>query len=122
MKILIDMNLSPLWVSVFESNGHFAKHWSEIGEPGATDRNVLEWAKANNYVLFTHDLDFGAILAVTDFDSPSVIQLRKQDINPNNDQRELFDVLSRFNDEIEKGAIISIDKLGSRVRILPINR
>jgi len=122
VKILIDMNLSPLWVSVFESNGHFAKHWSEIGEPGATDRNVLEWAKANNYVLFTHDLDFGAILAVTDFDSPSVIQLRKQDINPNNDQRELFDVLSRFNDEIEKGAIISIDKLGSRVRILPINR
>jgi predicted nuclease of predicted toxin-antitoxin system len=116
------MNLSPSWVPVFESNGHSARHWSEIGKPGAADREVLDWAKANNYVLFTHDLDFGAILAATDFDSPSVIQLRKQDINPNNDQKELFEVLVRFKDEIEKGAIISIDKLGSRVRILPINR
>jgi predicted nuclease of predicted toxin-antitoxin system len=62
MKILIDMNLSPAWVSVLEEAGHTASHWSTIGSLNAPDREVLLWAKANGYVLFTHDLDFGAIL------------------------------------------------------------
>jgi predicted nuclease of predicted toxin-antitoxin system len=37
MKILIDMNLSPDWVSVFEADRHEAVHWSRIGEPGAPE-------------------------------------------------------------------------------------
>ena len=66
MKILIDMNLSPAWVSVLEEAGHTASHWSTIGSLNAPDREVLLWAKANGYLLFTHDLDFGAILAATE--------------------------------------------------------
>jgi len=65
MKILIDMNLSPAWVSVLEEAGHTASHWSTIGSFNAPDREVLLWAKANGCLLFTHDLDFGAILAAT---------------------------------------------------------
>ena len=65
MKILIDMNLSPAWVSVLEDAGHTASHWSAIGSMNAPDREILSWAKMNGYVLFTHDLDFGAILAAT---------------------------------------------------------
>jgi len=53
MKILIDMNLSPAWVSVLEEAGHTASHWSTIGSLNAPDRDVLFWAKANGYVLFT---------------------------------------------------------------------
>ena len=30
MKLLIDMNLSPLWVEFFERNGLYAVHWSRI--------------------------------------------------------------------------------------------
>lgn len=76
MKILIDMNLSPAWVLVFEEAGHTASHWSTIGMLNAPDREVFSWAKANGYVLFTHDLDFGAILAATEAEGPSVIQIR----------------------------------------------
>lgn len=82
MKILIDMNLSPAWVSVLEEAGHTASHWSTIGSLNAPDREVLLWAKANGYLLFTHDLDFGAILAATEAEGPSVIQIRAQDISP----------------------------------------
>ena len=82
MKILIDMNLSPAWVSVLEEAGHTAPHWSTIGSLNASDREVLLWAKANGYLLFTHDLDFGAILAATEAEGPSVIQIRAQDISP----------------------------------------
>ncbi len=76
MKILVDMNLSPGWVSVLEEAGHTASHWSNIGLLNAPDREVLSWAKANGYLLFTHDLDFGAILAATEAEGPSVIQIR----------------------------------------------
>jgi hypothetical protein len=37
MKILIDMNLSPAWVSVLEEAGHTASHWSTIGSLNASD-------------------------------------------------------------------------------------
>src|SRR4030042_5433087 len=51
MKILIDMNLSPAWVSVLQEAGHTASHWSHIGSLNAPDREVLLWAKANGYLL-----------------------------------------------------------------------
>ena len=76
MKILIDMNLSPQWVAVFEGTGKQALHWSHVGPHNAPDHEILSYAKAEGYTVFTHDLDFGAILAATNADSPSVIQVR----------------------------------------------
>ena len=40
-------------------------HWSTVGDPKATDRTIKDWAEANGCVDFTHDLDFGTILALT---------------------------------------------------------
>jgi predicted nuclease of predicted toxin-antitoxin system len=47
MKLLIDMNLSPDWILVFQQQGWQAKHWSVVGDPGATDRAIMEWARVN---------------------------------------------------------------------------
>lgn len=38
MKILVDMNLSPLWTETFTENGWESLHWSEIGDARAKDR------------------------------------------------------------------------------------
>jgi predicted nuclease of predicted toxin-antitoxin system len=65
MKILVDMNLSPAWLATFEENGIEALHWSEIGSPKAKDREILNWARENGFFVFTHDLDFGHLLALT---------------------------------------------------------
>jgi predicted nuclease of predicted toxin-antitoxin system len=62
MKILIDMNLTPLWVDVLARHGWQAIHWSTIGDPRAKDSEIMNWALANGYIIFTHDLGFGAIL------------------------------------------------------------
>ncbi len=72
--ILIDMNLSPQWVRWFEHRGWPALHWSAAGDPRATDREILAWARENQRILLTHDLDFNAVLASSSADSPSVIQ------------------------------------------------
>mgnify|MGYP001033120223 CR=1 FL=1 len=120
MKILIDMNLSPTWVSVLKEAGHTAIHWSTIGAPNAPDREILEWAKAQGHVLFTHDLEISAILAATDADAPSVIQIRTQDVTPDHAKDLLLNVLKRFANDLRQGALISVDEEKSRVRLLPL--
>jgi len=122
MKILIDMNLPPAWVSVLKESGHTAIHWSNIGAPNAPDREILEWAKAQGHVLFTHDLDIGAILAATDADAPSVIQIRTQDVTPDKAKDLLLNALKRFEKDLLRGALISLDEEKSRVRLLPLRQ
>jgi predicted nuclease of predicted toxin-antitoxin system len=73
MKILIDMNLTPMWVSFLTENGIEAAHWSSIGSPEDSDTDIIAYAKKNDFVVFTNDLDFGYILAITHGKKPSVI-------------------------------------------------
>jgi len=122
MKILVDLNLSPAWVPVLEQAGHIASHWSSIGLLNTPDREILLWAKANGYVLFTHDLDFGAILAVTQAEGPSVIQIRAQDISPDHAKDLLLNTITRFSRNLLEGVLISVDEEKSRVRLLPLSR
>ncbi|NDC55149.1 MAG: hypothetical protein EBZ74_13005, partial [Planctomycetia bacterium] len=96
MKLVIDMNLPPSWVQVLEAGGHDAVHWSSVGLPKASDRDILRWARHNGYVVFTHDLDFGAILAATGADSPSVIQIRSQDVTPIGMRKRILATLAQF--------------------------
>ena len=121
MKILIDMNLSPDWVGVFQDAGFEAVHWSQTGTPHDSDKKVLKWAKSNGHVVFTHDLDFGAILAATKATSPSVLQIRTQDVNPRHIRDLVVSVLEQFREQLREGALISVDEDKSRARILPIN-
>jgi hypothetical protein len=65
VKIVVDMNLPPAWMPELEVGDHTAVHWSSVGDLKATDASVMAWARTNAYVVFTHDLDFGALLALT---------------------------------------------------------
>lgn len=58
------MNLSPLWVPFLERNGFEAVHWSAVGAPTAPDTEIMDRAIAEGYAVFTHDLDFGRLLAL----------------------------------------------------------
>ena len=81
---------------------------------------ILEWAAKNDCVVFTHDLDFGTLLAANKTNSPSVIQIRTQDVTPENLLPLVISALTQFKDYIAQGALITIDENKSRVRILPI--
>jgi hypothetical protein len=65
MKLLLDMNLSPDWVTTLIQAGWETVHWSSIGDFRANDSEIMAWAKQNGHVVFTHDLDFGSLLAIT---------------------------------------------------------
>lgn len=120
MKILVDMNLSPRWVAAIQSAGLDAVHWSAVGNPAAHDHEVIAWAVSNNALLLTHDLDFGAILAASGDLKPSVLQLRTQDLTPDQLAPKLVDLVRRLATELEQGALVSFDPERARVRLLPL--
>ncbi len=122
MKILIDMNLSPQWVSLLKSAGHEPIHWSQIGAANAPDREIMAWAHTNNHVVFTHDLDFGAILAATNTDSPSVLQIRTQDVSPKILTAVVLLSLRQFEEQLKEGALVTVNEKQSRARVLPLKR
>jgi predicted nuclease of predicted toxin-antitoxin system len=80
LKALIDVNLTPDWVAVLQRHGRTAVHWSNVGDPHASDRTIMDWALKHGYMVFTHDLDFGTMLALTHSAGPSVLQVRARDV------------------------------------------
>lgn len=120
MRLLIDMNLSPDWVQVFTQQGWEALHWSDVGDPRAPDDEIMTWARAHDCAVFTHDLDFGIMLAYSRDDGPSVIQVRVQDVMPWNLGERVVQILRQFEDALEAGALVTVDESKARVRVLPI--
>lgn len=79
----------------------------------------MEWARANGYVVFTHDLDFGTVLATTRVQGPSVLQVRTQNIMPQRLGPRLVQIVRQYRSLLESGALVTVDEVRSRVRILP---
>jgi predicted nuclease of predicted toxin-antitoxin system len=42
MRLLIDMNLSPLWVQFLADAGFDSIHWSQIGLASAPDIQIMD--------------------------------------------------------------------------------
>ena len=120
MRILVDMNLSPSWVPVLESHGFSAVHWSSVGDGRAPDHVILRWALDNGCVVFTNDLDFGAILAIGRASAPSVVQVRTQDVTPERLTTLLVRALRQHEEILQHGALVTIDEARLRSRILPL--
>ena len=122
MKLLLDMNLSPVFVELLAEHDVSAVHWSTVGSPTAEDREILQWAKEHGYVIVTFDLDFGTILAATGLFMPSVIQVRGLNSHPDVLCPLLVRILKRFDRELADGALIVLDKMKDRIRLLPLSK
>ena len=120
MKLLVDMNLSPRWVDTLSSAGIAAAHWSTLGANNAPDSEIMIYASSNDYVVLTHDLDFGAILAATQGRKPSVVQIRADDVSPSVIGAQVITALRQMASELENGALLVIDPSRTRLRVLPL--
>jgi predicted nuclease of predicted toxin-antitoxin system len=92
MKILIDMNLPPRWASFLAAHGISASHWSVEGDMKAPDSEI-----------------------------PSVTQVRTQDVTPEAIGSLVLIALEKHREALDQGALLSIQRQTSRVRVLPIN-
>ena len=122
MKLLVDMNLSPSWIERLARHGFEAVHWSTVGAASAPDYEILTWANEHHFVLVTNDLDFSSILAASARATPSVVQIRTQDLLSDYAVNTIAKALEAHREDIERGALLSIDEGGTRVRMLPLRR
>ena len=86
----------------------------------ASDAEIMAWARSHSAIVLTHDLDFTTILALTRADGPSVVQLRAQNILPEALAESVLQALASHAAALTAGAIVSIDHMQARVRILPL--
>lgn len=122
MKLLVDMNLSPRWVVWLKDAGVDAIHWSLVGKINAPDTEIMTFAMANDYVVLTHDLDFSAILATTQGEKPSVVQIRADDVSPDAIGLQIVAALGQMESELAAGALLTIDPSRTRLNLLPLRR
>jgi predicted nuclease of predicted toxin-antitoxin system len=80
----------------------------------------LTYAAANDYVVLTHDLDFGAILAIAHGRKPSVVQIRSGDVSPETIAKQSLAALHYVQSELESGALLTIEPERTRLRLLPL--
>jgi predicted nuclease of predicted toxin-antitoxin system len=120
VKFLVDMNLAPRWSEFLNSSGFDATHWSQVGAHDTADAVIMAFAASHDYVVLTHDLDFGAILAVTHGTKPSVIQIRADDVSPTAIGATVIRTIRQLSTELEDGVLVTIYPSRSRVRVLPL--
>lgn len=121
MRLLLDMNVSPRHVGALEARGFDAVHWSTVGAPDAQDEALAAYARAEDRIVVTHDLDFGALLAMTASGGPSVLQVRLADVLAVEWLARVEAVLRAHEDALQAGALVIVDELRARVRLLPLS-
>jgi predicted nuclease of predicted toxin-antitoxin system len=119
VQLVIDMNLSVEWVAELAKHGWPAVHWSTVGNPSAKDSEVMGWALVNGHVVFTHDLDFGTMLALTRATGPSVLQVRGPNVLPEDIGPAVIAALRQHDAALMAGSLVVVDLKKSRVRVLP---
>jgi predicted nuclease of predicted toxin-antitoxin system len=65
-------------------------------------------------------LDFGAILAATHGEKPSVVQIRSEDVSPDLIGKQVIAALRQMARELEEGALLTVDPKRTRMSMLPL--
>ena len=122
MRFLADAGILPRTVEFLRLCGHDAVHVRELALQRATDRELIDKARADSRVLLTFDLDFGEILALGVVDHPSVVIFRLTNERADAVNRRLEVVLAEQAEALNSGALVLVEDARYRVRRLPIMR
>ncbi len=122
MKFLANMGISPDAIVFLQSIGYEGFHLGREGLGRLPDSQILAKAHTEGYIILTHDLDFGDLMAASGASAPSVIIFRLRNMRPESVNRHLQQVLDHFQSELEKGAVITVTEGNIRVRELPIEK
>ncbi len=122
MRFLADMGISPQSVGHLRRMEYDVVHLSEEGLERLTDSPILAKGRAEGRVVLTHDLDFGELIAASGADLPSVVIFRLRDMRPERVNWHLEEIVRRYEELLERGAIMSVEEGSVRVRSLPIRR
>lgn len=120
VRFLAHMNISPQTVTALQENGWDTVRVSQVLPVDAADEMILERARQDNRVVITQDLDFSALLALSNYRSPSLVTLRLSVSDPDTISETLLSLLPKIEDDLQRGCAITVDDAAVRKRTLPI--
>jgi predicted nuclease of predicted toxin-antitoxin system len=121
MQFLADMGISLRTVDWLRDQGHNVVHLRDEGLQRLPDDEILEKSRLENRILLTVDLDFAQLLAIAQSSLPSVILFRLGNENYDQINNCLTTLLKDCIEDLQSGAMISVNTKGFRIRKLPID-
>lgn len=100
--------------------GYDASHVSEIGLTATKDADITLFARENQYIIVTFDLDFSRIVALSSRAFPSIITFRTGEVNTTIFAALMRDNLQHLKEALLSGALVTIDLNGVRIQRLPV--
>ena len=122
MRFLADMGVSQRVVTWLQDPGHDAIHLRDEGLQTLADGEIFTKAVRESRIILTWDLDFTEILALSKTGIVSAVVFRLMNTRSDHVIARLERVLSESAQDLEEGAIVSVEEGRHRVRPLPLGR
>lgn len=120
LKYFADLHISPLTCKLLRKAGYHIFRVNDVLPSTAPDLQIIEYARQQNLVILTQDLDFSALLALANVSGPSIVSLRLANTDPEAIAEVLIRLLPMVEEDLAKGAIVSVTEQKVRVRLLSI--
>lgn len=120
MKLLLDQGLPLSAAALLCEAGIDTVHVGEIGLSAADDTKILQKAQEDQRVVVTLDADFHALFALAEAIAPSVIRIRIEKLRAQALTELLLTVISECDEDLELGAVVTVEPRRIRVRRLPL--
>lgn len=122
MSFLLDENLALSYAKALRDIDIDAKHVIEVGLNQTKDEIIVDFARNNSMTIITFALDHTKIVAISGNHLPSVITFRVTQISLESFVSFFRNYYTTLQPAAEKGALITIDDNGIRIRELPIQK
>ncbi len=122
MRFLADMGISQVVVAWLQAQGHEPTHLRDEGLHRLENGEIVTKAFREPRVILTWDLDFTEILALSGRHQVSAVIFRLVNTRSAHVIERFARVLQESAQDLEDGAIISVEEARHRVRLLPLGR
>ena len=120
MRLLLDQGLPRSAARLLRNQGIDTIHVGEIGLATARDNDILSYSHRDRRIIVTLDADFHLLLALSSARSPSVIRIRIEGLRGEGLTILLQQVLKQCNEDLELGAVVTVQENRIRIRRLPL--
>ena len=118
MKFLGDIPISRRTLQYLQNQGHDAVAAGERLAPTASDAEIIRLAASEERVILCFDLGFAELVALSGEKLPSLITFRTTRQQPDFINSRLDDVLPEIMEDLERGALATVED--HRVRVRPL--
>jgi predicted nuclease of predicted toxin-antitoxin system len=120
IRLLADIHISPITVAALKQAEWDIIRVSDVLPTTTPDHEILEYARQENRVVVTQDLDFSMLVALGGYSEPSLITLRLSRADPNIVTQKLLEILPQIEQQLQEGCAITVEDENLRIRRLPI--